>query len=157
MKYAGTLLSVRDIDRARKLYEGLLGCKIAMDLGAYIAYTNGIALQQEETWRSFIDKDAGDIAYRGNDMELYFEEHEIESFCVRLRVFDVEPIHGLIEHDWGQRVVRFYDMDGHIVEVGEHMGDVARRMLCAGMTHEQAAVRMGVPAAALDAFLQDES
>ena len=34
MKYSGTLLAVRDINRARKLYEGLLGCVVAMDLGA---------------------------------------------------------------------------------------------------------------------------
>ena len=156
MKYAGTLLAVRDINRARKLYEGLLGCKVAMDLGVYVAYTNGISLQQEETWLSFIEREADDIVYGANDAELYFDEHEIESFFIRMRVFDVELIHDLKEHSWGQRVVRFYDLDGHIIEVGEHMGDVARRFLCEGMTHEQAAMRMDVPEEMLDAFLKDE-
>ena len=156
MKFAGTLLAVREIYRARKLYEGLLGCKVAMDLGVYVAYTNGIALQQEETWLSFIEREADDIVYGANDAELYFDEHEIESFFIRMRVFDVELIHDLKEHSWGQRVVRFYDLDGHIIEVGEHMGDVARRFLCEGMTHEQAAKRMDVPEEMLDAFLKDE-
>lgn len=105
--------------------------------GVYVAYTNGIALQQEETWLSFIGRDADEITYGANDAELYFEEHEIESFFVRMRVFDIELIHNLFEHSWGQRVVRFYDMDGHIIEVGEHMGDVARRFLAAGMTRER--------------------
>jgi catechol 2,3-dioxygenase-like lactoylglutathione lyase family enzyme len=156
MKFAGTLLAVRDINRARKLYEGLLGCKVAMDLGVYVAYTNGISLQQEETWLSFIEREADDIVYGANDAELYFDEHEIESFFIRLRVFDVELIHDLKEHSWGQRVVRFYDMDGHIIEVGEHMGDVARRFLCEGMSREQAAKRMEIPLEMLDAFLKDE-
>ena len=156
MKYSGTLLVVRDISRARKLYEGLLGCVVSMDLGVYIAYANGIALQQEQTWLSFIDREAGEITYGANDGEIYFEEHEIESFFVRMRVFDVELIHELIEHSWGQRVVRFYDFDGHIIEVGEHMGDVARRFLAAGMTQEQAAERMDVPLLMIDAFLKDE-
>ena len=156
MKYSGTLLAVRDISRARKLYEGLLGCVVSMDLGVYIAYTNGIALQQEKTWLSFIDRDADEITYGANDAELFFEEHEIESFFVRLRVFDVELIHGLIEHSWGQRAVRFYDMDGHIIEVGEHMGDVARRFLAAGMTREQAAERMDVPPEMIEVFFRDE-
>ena len=156
MKFAGTLLAVRDINRARKLYEGLLGCKVAMDLGVYVAYTNGISLQQEETWLSFIEREADDIVYGANDAELYFDEHEIESFFIRMRVFDVELIHDLKEHSWGQRVVRFYDLDGHIIEVGEHMGDVARRFICEGMTHEQAAKRMEIPLEMLEAFLKDE-
>ena len=156
MKYSGTLIAVRDISRARRLYEGLLGCVVSMDLGVYVAYSNGIALQQEETWLSFIGRDADEITYGANDTELFFEEHEIESFFVRLRAFDVELIHDLIEHSWGQRVVRFYDIDGHIIEVGEHMGDVARRFLAAGMTHEQAAERMDVPLALIAGFLKDE-
>ena len=156
MKFSGTLLAVRDINRSRKLYEGLLGCKVAMDLGVYIAYTNGIALQAEETWLTFIERDAEDIVYGANDAELYFDEHEIESFYIRLRVFDVELIHELKEHSWGQRVVRFYDPDGHIIEVGEHMGDVARRFLGEGMTREEAAKRMEIPQELLDAFLKDE-
>lgn len=156
MKFSGTLLVTSDIDRARKLYEGLLGCQVAMDLGVYVAYTNGIALQAEKTWITFIEREADDIVYGANDAELYFDEHEIESFYIRLRVFDVELIHELKEHSWGQRVVRFYDYDGHIIEVGEHMGDVGRRFLCEGMTHAEAAKRMQVPQEMLEAFLKDE-
>jgi len=156
MKFSGTMLIVKDMSRARKLYEGLLGCVVAMDLGVYVAYTNGVALQEEKTWLSFIHRDAEDIVYGANDAELYFEEHEIESFFIRLRVFDVELIHDLHEHSWGQRVVRFYDFDGHIIEVGEDMGEVARRFMKAGMTREETAKRMEVPLNMLDTFLKSE-
>ena len=155
MKYSGTLLSVRDIARARRLYEGLLGCVVSLDLGVHIAYTNGIFLQQEQSWREFIAKEEGEIAYGANDAELYFEEHEIESFYVRMRVFDVELLHGMIEHSWGQRVVRFYDYDGHIIEVGEHLGDVARRFLNEGMSLEEVAKRMDVPLETIEALLKE--
>lgn len=155
MKFSGTLLVVRDISRSRKLYEGLLGCVPAMDQGVYLAYTNGVALQEEKTWLSFIEKQEDEIVYGANDGELYFEEHEIESFFVRLRVFDVELIHDLHEHSWGQRVVRFYDFDGHIIEVGEHMGDVARRFMNAGMSREAAAARMQVPVGMIETFFKD--
>jgi catechol 2,3-dioxygenase-like lactoylglutathione lyase family enzyme len=156
MIYSGTLLVVRDISRARKLYEGLLGCVVGMDLGVHVAYKNGISLQEEKSWLMFIDREADDITYGANDGELYFEEHEIESFYVRLRVFDVELIHELIEHSWGQRVVRFYDADRHIIEVGEHMGDVTRRFLNSGMTREETAKRMDVPLEMLDVFLGND-
>ena len=42
-------------------------------------------------------------------------------------------------------MVRFYDPDGHIIEVGETMKTVCRRFLDAGMTPEQTAERMDVP------------
>ena len=47
-------------------------------------------------------------------------------------------------------------MDEHIIEVGEHMGDVARRFLAAGMTRDQAAQRMEIPLDMVEAFLKDE-
>ena len=49
------------------------------------------------------------------------------------------------EHRWGQRAVRFYDPDHHVIEVGERMDTVVRRFLQSGMTREQVARRMDVP------------
>lgn len=63
----------------------------------------------------------------------------------KLKECDVEYVHPVIEHSWGQRVVRFYDPDKHIIEVGENMQAVTRRFLANGMTPEQVAQRMDVP------------
>ena len=57
----------------------------------------------------------------------------------------MEYVHPVIEHSWGQRVVRFYDPDKHIIEVGENMQAVTRRFLANGMTPEQVAQRIDVP------------
>ena len=46
---------------------------------------------------------------------------------------------------WGQRVVRLYDPDRHILEIGENMKAVCRRFRDQGMTPEQIAARMEVP------------
>lgn len=45
----------------------------------------------------------------------------------------------------GQRVVRFYDPDKHIIEVGENVKVVCRRLLSSGMTPGQVSERMDVP------------
>ena len=42
-------------------------------------------------------------------------------------------------------MVRIYDPDRHIIEVGENLKTVCKRFLNIGMTSEQAAERMGVP------------
>lgn len=53
----------------------------------------------------------------------------------------------------GQRVVRFYDPDGHIIEVGEDMSAVVHRFFGGGMTEEQVARRMDVPLDYVQAML----
>lgn len=57
----------------------------------------------------------------------------------------MEYVHPIKEHSWGQRVVRIYDPDKHIIEVGENIKVVCKRFLDSGMTPEQAAERMDVP------------
>lgn len=77
--------------------------------------------------------------------EIYFEEENFDAFAEKLRQLDIHYVHPVKEHAWGQRVVRFYDPDGHIIEVGETMKTVCRRFLDVGMTPEQTAERMDVP------------
>ena len=56
----------------------------------------------------------------------------------------------------GRRVVRFYDPDGHLIEVGEDMGMVVRRFLASGQTLEEVSARMDVSAADLEKLLADK-
>ena len=65
-----------------------------------------------------------------------------------------QKIHPIIEHSWGQRVVRFYDPDKHIIEVGENMKIVCKRFLNSGMTPEQVAKRMDVPMKFINACMR---
>ena len=55
---------------------------------------------------------------------------------------NIEYLGEVVEHSWGQRVVRFYDLDGHIIEVGEDMKMVVQRFLASGMTIEEVSRRM---------------
>ena len=69
----------------------------------------------------------------------------LDALYRKLQDAHVELVHELLEHRWGQRAVRFYDPDHHIVEAGEDMAEVVKRFLRGGMTVEQAAGRMDVP------------
>lgn len=57
---------------------------------------------------------------------------------------DIEYVHPVKEHSWGQRAVRIYDPDMHIIEIGENMVSVVKRFLDSGMSSEETAVRMDV-------------
>lgn len=57
----------------------------------------------------------------------------------------MEYVHPIKDHSWGQRVVRIYDPDKHIIEIGENIKVVCRRFLDGGIAPEQVAERMDVP------------
>lgn len=57
---------------------------------------------------------------------------------------DINYIHLAIEHSWGQRAIRFYDLDGHIIEVGETISSVCRHFLDSGLSMNEVAKRMDV-------------
>ena len=59
-----------------------------------------------------------------------------------------------MDHAWGQRVVRFYDPDYHIIEVSETMNVVCKRFSDKGMTVEEISERMGIPLKAVKAYMR---
>ena len=143
MKYVSTFLAVRAMAASKRFYHGVLGLDVISDFGANITLTGGISLQTLDTWKEFIG--GKDVKLRSNAVELYFEETDFDTFTERLRSFNIEYVHDVKEHGWGQRVVRFYDPDGHIIEVGEAMETVVKRFRDSGMTDGQVAERMDVP------------
>jgi len=149
MKYICPLL-VEDIQKSREFYNKILGLEVFSDFGANICFTCGLALQTKDSYAGFIEKELKDIKTCGNDAEIYFEEDDIEAFYEKLKSFDVVYLHKIIEHPWGQRVIRFYDLDKHIIEVGENMEVVCRRFFKQGMTPEQISVKTMYPVAFIE-------
>ena len=147
MKYVCTVISVADISAARKFYEELFGVEVYQDYGRNIAFTCGLALQQDFDWLVSIPKEK--VLKKSNNAEIVFEEQDFDGFLNKLKAYsNIEYLGEVIEHSWGQRVIRFYDPDGHVIEVGEDMKMVIQRFLNAGMTREEVSVKM-------DASLED--
>lgn len=146
MKYKSPLIVVEDMERSRQFYREVLGLRTVMDFGANVTLTGGLSLQTRESWLGFIGAEPEAVQFGGNDAELYFEEADFDGFAERLaRMEGVVYVHPVAEHPWGQRAVRFYDPDRHIIEVGEDLRTVCMRFLDSGMTPEEVAARMDVP------------
>ena len=141
MKHVCMLISVADINAARKFYEDLFGLEVFQDYGRNIAFTCGLALQQDFDW--LVDLPKEKVIKKSNNAEIVFEEQDFDGFLNKLKEYpDIEYLGEVIEHSWGQRVIRFYDLDGHIIEVGEDMKMVIKRFLDSGMTMEEVSVKM---------------
>lgn len=146
MKYTCTLIAVKNIEKAKRFYHDVLELKVVSDFGANVTLTGGIALQTVDTWKIFIHKQEEEIVFGNNACELYFEEDDMDSFVKKLNsIKSILYVHPLFEHSWGQRVVRFYDLDKHIIEVGENMNMVVKRFINTGLSIEETAARMDVP------------
>lgn len=152
MKYLCTVISVRDIKSSRKFYEDLFGLEVYQDYGINIAFTCGLALQQEFHWLVNLQKE--EILKKSNNIELCFEEENFDDFLNKLDEYpDIQRLGDIIEHSWGQRVVRFYDLDEHIIEVGESMKDVINRFISSGLSMEEISKKMDVSLGDLEKLL----
>ena len=117
MKIKNILIVVKDIEKSRKFYHDLFDIDLVLDNDGNMILTEGLVLQDEKIWKSFLYRD---IVPKNNSCELYFEEQDIEAFIEKLeRLYPtIEYVNPLMTHSWGQRVIRFYDLDGNLIEVG---------------------------------------
>ena len=144
MKFACTLIAVSDIEVSKSFYEKVMNQKITMDFGSNVTFEDRFAIDADFAGLTGIKQK--DIINRSNNAELYFEEEDLDNFVERLKGFgNIEYVHEVKEHSWGQRVIRFYDPDKHIIEVGESMENVIKRFLKQGLTAEQTATRTMYP------------
>ena len=141
MKYISPLLGVQDMAASRRFYEEVFGLKVVVDFGANITFDAGFSLQSKESWSDYIEKPVAEIQSGGNCFELYFEQDDLDAFLRQNQARKLDRVHGVKEFPWGQRVIRIYDPDRHIVEVGESMKAVVLRLLAEGMSPEETATK----------------
>lgn len=120
MKLKSFLIVVKDIEKARQFYHDLFRLEMITDNDGNIILTDGLVLQEEKYWKEFLKRD---IIPQSNSCELYFEDADIEGFVEKLETLypDIQYVNRLMTHSWGQRVIRFYDLDGNLIEVGTPM------------------------------------
>lgn len=120
MKLKNVLIVVNDIEKSKQFYHDLFGLDMILDNDGNMILTEGLVLQDAKIWKSFIQRD---VIPENHATELYFEEADIEGFVAKLeRLYpDVKYVNRLMTHSWGQKVVRFYDPDGNLIEVGTPM------------------------------------
>ena len=117
MKFKGSLIVVKDCRKALKFYQDMFGFELIRDNDGNMELSGNLYLQEETYWERFTGRR---VIPQSNQTELYFEEPEIDNFVKKLeRLYPgIEYVSRLMTHSWGQRVVRFYDPDGNLIEVG---------------------------------------
>ena len=117
MKLKNILIVVKDIEKSKQFYHDLFGLDTVVNNDGNMILKEGLVLQDEKIWKNFLGKD---VILQSNSCELYFEEPNMEAFVEKLEKLypDIQYVNRLMTHSWGQKVVRFYDLDGNLIEVG---------------------------------------
>lgn len=144
IKYSGYLIVVDEMEPVRHFYADLMGQKLKVDSPEYVVFEGEFCLFLKRNFLPILkDESKYPIHYRANNGELYFESKDIEADEARLRAAGTEFLHPIQEQPWAQRVMRFYDPIGTLIEVGEDMSIVIHRLQSQGMSLEQVSERIG--------------
>ena len=131
MKYMAVLIVVENIQKSRYFYETILKQKLKMDFGENITFHGDFAIHEKDHFQSVVKGSVNQG--RHNNCELYFEHDELEELSTVLQDEGIQFLHSIMEQPWRQKVMRFYDYDENLIEVGESMTHVAFRLSQEGL------------------------
>lgn len=136
MKFQLSVLAVQDVEVSKKFYKQLFEQEVVLDLGKNVTFSGGFAIQQDFAWLTGIDPNS--VVRNSHNMELYFEVDDFDEFLHLLEKHkEAKLVHSPKKHEWQQRVVRIYDPDFHMIEIGESMEVIAKRYLSQGLSVEK--------------------
>lgn len=116
MKLKNIVIVVKQMEQAKQFYHTVFGLDVMLDRGDNVMMTEGLVLQEEQLWRHTLGKE---ILPQSHSCALYFEEKNMASFLEKLESLYpateyVTPLTTLFD---GQQLLRFYDLDGNLIEV----------------------------------------
>jgi catechol 2,3-dioxygenase-like lactoylglutathione lyase family enzyme len=153
MRYQCALLSVKDVHKSLAFYQKWFGLEVEVDLGWNISLKGGLCLQ--EHFCELLGIPENSKVERSHNMELYFESDDLDTFACAIDADPtVEKLHPVKEYPWKQRVLRIYDPDHHIIEIGESMPMIFRRLTNQGYSVEETASMTEHPIAFVRASLE---
>ena len=138
LQYHSSVIFCNDLQEQRDFYEKFLEQEVDRDFEGCIVFKNGFSL-----WK--IKKEypiSAELGYTyepiGNrNFELCFETETFGESVEKVLLADLRILHNVVEEKWGQYTIRFYDPEGNLVEIGETMKCMAKRMHTEGKSAKE--------------------
>jgi len=143
MKFHSTAIFVKDIGKSKDFYTRLLNFTIEHDFGKNVILSSGLTIW--EIYENHIIARNLDTEKPSNRFELYFEAENIDEISRVLSKAGIRFLHPVHEEPWGQRTIRFFDPDDHLIEIGEPLEVFVNHMNRNGMTAKQISEKSGIP------------
>ena len=132
LKHCTAVLFVKNARESCDFYVSTLGFSVVMNNGDLnYMFKEGFAIWQimED---NMIPKTLGNEnicnSKAASRFELCFETDNLDEVYATLKEKKVKLLHEINTEIWGQRNIRFYDPDGHLIEAGESMPIFLKRI-----------------------------
>ena len=155
LKFISAVIFVRDIQTSKDFYTNVFKQEIQYDFGKNVMFKSGLSIwevrKDHEIYQRFVNGKNND-----NKFELYFESDELDKIISLIEKDGIKKLHGLKEEPWGQRTIRIFDPDDHLVEVGESMKGFVQR-LSEKLNEEEVSKKTGLSITEIRVVLSDAS
>lgn len=147
ISFEGPAIMVTDIDISRAFYTNILDQEVLADHGPHVAFKTGFFIWQANhaTEVVFSGKQPCPAQLGQNNFELYFESPELDETWAKVEKNWKDIIHPILVAPWGQRGFRLHDPDKHIIEIGEPLPILIRRLLDTGLSPDEITNQTSLP------------
>jgi catechol 2,3-dioxygenase-like lactoylglutathione lyase family enzyme len=147
LRNCSTALFVKNIEVSKDFYINILQLLVEKDFGKNVIFKSGFTIWEIRTGHvipALLDY-AKITDPSVNRFELYFETDNLTQTFNDLKRKSVCFLHEIHEEIWGQRTIRFFDPDNHLIEVGETFKKFVCRFFDQGLTIEEISKRTHIP------------
>jgi len=117
--FRNSIALVKDIACSKHFYEDIMGLKIKEEYDTIIMFENNFVIHKADVFYEYINKSYQGEKMGHDNVDFYFTTSDLDGFLQKLKAEHVTFIHEIKQHAWGEKVIRIYDPDGHIVEIGD--------------------------------------
>ncbi len=110
---------VKNIKESKHFYQNVMGLKITREYDSVIMFENNFVIHRADVFYEYINKPYHGEKMGCDNVDFYFTTSDIDDFQRKLEEENVTFIHKIKQCDWGEKVIRIYDPDGYIVEIGD--------------------------------------
>lgn len=116
MRLKNILIIVDKLEESVRFYKDLFGLQVILKQEGNVILSEGLVLQDVNVW---YESTQIPTTSHSNITELYFEENDMECFIKKLESYDfcLNYVNKLTKLEGGQKLVRFYDPSGNLIEV----------------------------------------
>lgn len=119
IKFHHSISLVKDIEVSKQFFRDIIGLPVIKEYDTFVLFDGNFAIHAADVFYEYINKTYHGEKLGHDNVDYYFTTSDLPAMEQKLKNSNVEFLHGIKQHAWGEKVIRVLDPDGHIVEIGD--------------------------------------
>jgi catechol 2,3-dioxygenase-like lactoylglutathione lyase family enzyme len=119
IRFRHSIALVRDMEESKHFYRDVLGLAIVQDFETFVLFQNDFAIHRADLFYEYINKPYHGEKMGHDNVDFYLTTTDLDNVRDKLKDNQVMFIHDIKQMACGEKVIRVYDPDGHILEIGD--------------------------------------